>query len=252
VSPDEQAIRDLVRTWLRASASGELDQVLSLMSHNVVFLTPGQKPFGKEAFASAARASHGKVRFDAESEVEEVQVAGDLAFCRTHLRVAVTPAEGGETKRLSGHTLSVLRKGPDGRWLLVRDSNLLAPEPSLQSIRAAVPVFQVESVARSVTWYGDVLGFKADPFGPPEEPVFAILRRDGVELMVQKARREARPALSGLGMNAYLRVADVYKVRESALARIPDAPQIERREYGCQEFSLTDPDGNVLVIGQCG
>jgi hypothetical protein len=52
-------------------------------------------------------------------------------------------------------------------------------------------------------------------------------------------------------MNAHLRVADVHKARESALARVPDAPPIETREYGCQEFSLTDPDGNVLVIGQC-
>jgi uncharacterized protein (TIGR02246 family) len=251
VHADEQAIRDLVRTWLRASAAGELDQVLALMSDDVVFLTPGQKPFGKEAFASAARASHGKVRIDAESAVQEVQVAGDLAFCRTRLSVAVAPAEGGETKRLTRHTLSVLRKQPDGRWLLVRDANLLTPEPNQQSIRAAVPVFPVTSVARSVAWYDDVLGFKADPFGPPEEPVFAILRRDGVELMLQKTCGVARPALSGLGMNVYLRVDDVHKVRRSALARVPDAP-IETREYGCQKFSLTDPDGHVLVIGQCG
>jgi hypothetical protein len=24
------------------------------------------------------------------------------------------------------------------------------------------------------------------------------------------------------------------------------------REYGCQEFAVTDPDGHVLVFGQCG
>ena len=27
----------------------------------------------------------------------------------------------------SGYTLTILRKEPDGRWLLVRDANLLAP-----------------------------------------------------------------------------------------------------------------------------
>jgi uncharacterized protein (TIGR02246 family) len=42
VHADEQAIRELVQTWLRASAAGDLDQVLALMSDDVVFLTPGQ------------------------------------------------------------------------------------------------------------------------------------------------------------------------------------------------------------------
>jgi uncharacterized protein (TIGR02246 family) len=218
------------------------------MSDDVVFLTPGQKPFGKEAFATA---SHGKVRIDAESEVQEVQVAGELSFCRTRLRVTVTPAESGETKRLTGHTLSVLRKEPDGRWLLVRDANLLMPESRQPSVRAAVPVFQVESVTRSAGWYRDVLGFKSDPFGPPNEPAFAIVRRDEVELMLQRTSGETRPSLSALGMNAYIRVADVHKVRELVLVQVPDAPPIETRGYGCQEFSLTDPDGHVLVIGQC-
>jgi hypothetical protein len=37
------------------------------------------------------------------------------------------------------------------------------------------------------------------------------------------------------------------KVRESVLARVPDAPPIETREYGCHECSLTDPDGYALV-----
>jgi hypothetical protein len=58
--------------------------------------------------------------------------------------------------------------------------------------------------------------------------------------------------MSGLGLNAYLRVLDVRGVRESVLARVPDAPPIETREYGCKEFSLTDPDGHLLVIGECG
>jgi hypothetical protein len=100
-----------------------------------------------------------------------------------------------------------------------------------------------------------VLGFSGNTFGPPGEPVFAILRRDGVELMLQKAHGDAppaRPALSELGMNAYIRVLDVRALRETVLATVPDALPIVAREYGCQEFSLTDPDGHVLVIGECG
>jgi hypothetical protein len=59
-----------------------------------------------------------------------------------------------------------------------------------QSMRArildAVPVFRAASVARCARWYADVLGFSVDAVGPPDDPVFAILRRDGVELMLQK------------------------------------------------------------------
>jgi ketosteroid isomerase-like protein len=32
--------------------------------------------------------------------------------------------------RLTGYTLTVFRKQPDGRWVLIRDANLLMPERS--------------------------------------------------------------------------------------------------------------------------
>src|SRR5207245_8763838 len=41
---DEQAIRQLVATWLSASKAGDTEKVLSLMADDVVFLVPGQPP----------------------------------------------------------------------------------------------------------------------------------------------------------------------------------------------------------------
>jgi uncharacterized protein (TIGR02246 family) len=126
---DEQQIRDLITTWLRASAAGDLDTVLSLMSEDAVFLIPGQPPMiGREKFAAMARSMAGKIRFEGHSEVQEIQVSGDFAYCWTKLRISVQPLPGGETQRRSGHTLSVLRKEPAGNWVLIRDANLLAPE----------------------------------------------------------------------------------------------------------------------------
>jgi uncharacterized protein (TIGR02246 family) len=251
---DERAIRELIRTWLEATAAGDANTVLSLMSDDVVFLTPGQAPFGKEAFAAASKSPKGKFRIEASGDVQEVSIAGDMAYSRTRLAVTVHLPDG-EVKRRSGHTLSVFRKQSGGRWLMVRDANLLTPEPRRQGFQAAVPVLQVASVSRSIGWYRDMLGFAADPFGPPDEPVCAILRRDGVELMLQKDRGEApsaRPARSELHLDAYLRVLDVHALREAVLTKIPDAPAIETREYGCLEFSLIDLDGYVLVFGECG
>jgi uncharacterized protein (TIGR02246 family) len=123
---DEQAIRELVQTWLRASAAGDLDQVLALMSDDVVFLTPGQEPFGKQAFATASRASAGKIRAEGSADMQEVQVAGDLAYCRVRLTITLRTPEGAEVKRLAGYSLCVLRK-QDGRWVIARDANLVTP-----------------------------------------------------------------------------------------------------------------------------
>jgi len=42
----------------------------------------------------------------------------------------MTPLQGGSIMRRSGYTLTILRKEPDGRWVLYRDANTLTPEPT--------------------------------------------------------------------------------------------------------------------------
>ena len=52
VQSDEQAIRDLVFTWLSASKAGDNDTVLALMADDAVFLQAGQEPIrGRAGFA---------------------------------------------------------------------------------------------------------------------------------------------------------------------------------------------------------
>ena len=124
------------------------------------------------------------------------------------------------------------------------------------TIDAAVPVFRVASVAKSMAWYDEVLGFSGGAVGPPNDPRFAILRRDGVELMLQKLRSgvgASRAASSaGGGWDVYLRIDDAEAIRESIRAKVPGVGPIEDREYGCREFAVADPDGHVIVLGECG
>jgi len=124
---DEGQIRELVARWLRATKTGDVAAVLALMTDDVVFLIPGRAPMGKEEFAAASRGQPGqpKPTIESESEIQEIQVAGEWAFMWTKLSVTITPASGEPMER-AGHTLSVLRK-LDGKWLLARDANLLAP-----------------------------------------------------------------------------------------------------------------------------
>jgi uncharacterized protein (TIGR02246 family) len=123
---DEQEIRALVEKWLSATRASDTATVLKLMSDDVVFLVPGVEPFGKDVFAANSANMKG-FRIEGQSEIQELQMLGDWAWMRTRLRVSVTPPNGKEMVR-SGYTLTILRKEPDGRWVLVRDANLLTAE----------------------------------------------------------------------------------------------------------------------------
>ena len=125
---DEDQIRGLVMTWMSATKAGDVDTVLSLMSDDAVFLIPGRPPMRKEEFAAAARAQSSQTapKIDGTSEIQEIQVAGDWAFIWTRLSVVATPPDGSPPIERAGHTLTVLKK-VEGRWLLARDANLLAP-----------------------------------------------------------------------------------------------------------------------------
>lgn len=126
MTDDERAIRRLVATWLQATAAGDLPRVLELMSDDVVFLVAGQPPLrGRAAFAAGLQSLLENFRVESTSDIQEIQVAGDWAYCWNCLSVVVIPRLGGVEVRRSGHTLSVLRKQANGSWVLVRDANLL-------------------------------------------------------------------------------------------------------------------------------
>lgn len=125
---DERAIREVIATWMRTTSEGDHRTVLGLMADDAVFLVPGKPPFGKEVFEAAADGPPPPFRFDGESNVREVRVIGDWAWCWAELRVVTTPLDGGAPTRRAGHTLSIFQRLSDGRWVLARDANLLAPE----------------------------------------------------------------------------------------------------------------------------
>jgi len=127
---DEQAIRDLVSLWHRATAAGDVDTVLRLMSEDVVFLVAGGAPMrGRSAFEAGLRALLATHRIESSGQVQEVDVSGDLAYCWTELTVRIVPRSGGGAPTRCGPALSVLRRQPGGAWVVIRDANLLPPGP---------------------------------------------------------------------------------------------------------------------------
>ena len=124
MSDDERAIGELVDRWMEASRRNDLGTVLDLMTDDVVFMTSGREPFGKDAFRANSEAMAG-VEIDGRAEIREIEVLGDRAWIRNHIDLTVTPGDG-EPVRRSGYTLTILRKCDDGRWRLFRDANLVA------------------------------------------------------------------------------------------------------------------------------
>jgi uncharacterized protein (TIGR02246 family) len=126
MSDDVRAIRNLIDRWMKASKAGDIAAVLSMMTDDVVFMTCGREPFGKDEFASTLAAMK-DMKIDGTAEVRELAITGDWAWARTHLSVSVTMPDGKEMRR-SGYTLTILTKDMDGRWLIARDANLLRGE----------------------------------------------------------------------------------------------------------------------------
>ena len=122
---DEKAIRKLIDDWMQASAQGDIAKVLSLMSDDVVFMTAGREPFGKQEFA-AQSAGLKDVKLQGVAKPAEIKVLGDWAYLRNHIDLTMTPKNGQPMKR-AGYTLTILNRQADGRWLVTRDANLMPP-----------------------------------------------------------------------------------------------------------------------------
>jgi uncharacterized protein (TIGR02246 family) len=123
---DKQAIRDMVQRWLEASKKGDSATLLNLLADDVVFITPGKEPFGKEAFEGGEDQMK-NMKMEADIDIKEIEVAGPWAWMRSFLTVTLTPT-GGSPSKMSGHILTILQKQSDGRWVIKRDANFVQPE----------------------------------------------------------------------------------------------------------------------------
>jgi uncharacterized protein (TIGR02246 family) len=123
---DEQEIRDLVDTWLKASKEKDLETLLDLLADDVIFMVVGKEPFGKKAFAEMNKGLK-DVQIEGKSEIQEIKVLGDWAWMRSFLTVRFTPPAG-RPATASGHILTILRRDADAGWVIARDANLLMPQ----------------------------------------------------------------------------------------------------------------------------
>lgn len=123
------------------------------------------------------------------------------------------------------------------------------------ALRSAVPVFLVPDVAATMAWYKR-LGFDGDavPRNPPHN--FCILRKDDVEIFLQRLTGYQRPdhyrERPGGVWDAYIRMNGVAGFYEAirGQADVTVIQPLHRRPYGQNEFEIRDPNGYVLVFAE--
>jgi catechol 2,3-dioxygenase-like lactoylglutathione lyase family enzyme len=118
--------------------------------------------------------------------------------------------------------------------------------------RFSVPVLRVRDVADTVAWYRQHLGFTAETFPERAPHEFAILERDGVQLLVRHTAGAATTRNDGhSGWDLYIWVDGLDLGRLEASFALGGAVVRPLSPMGTSmaELEVRDPDGYVLCIG---
>jgi len=115
------------------------------------------------------------------------------------------------------------------------------------------PVLLVSDILASVAYWTDKVGFTAHLWGEPAD--FAILRRDGVALMLSQkpAGHDIVPnwKIKDFLWDAYFWVDDAKAIYDELVASGADIDyHLGEKAYGVLEFGIQDLDGHDIAFGQ--
>jgi uncharacterized glyoxalase superfamily protein PhnB len=120
---------------------------------------------------------------------------------------------------------------------------------------AVSPLLIVTDVERTISFYCKRLGFEATLRQPDARPFFAIIRRDGVQLMI-KSHQNIAPLPNSKRMpwtrwDAFVYSEDPDGLYKEMLERdaTVSAPLSDTHD-GLRGFEITDPDGHAMFFGR--
>jgi len=126
--PDVEAVTAVLEQYAAAVNAGDLESALALMADDAMHMPPDGPPIiGIAAIRSHAESFFRDYAMQTHNRLDEVVVAGDLAFLRTSYTDTWTPRGEGEATAWSGVWLILLRKQPDGSWKMWRDMWSVVP-----------------------------------------------------------------------------------------------------------------------------
>lgn len=133
---------------------------------------------------------------------------------------------------------------------------MTAPAITPTQLGFVAPFFIVRDVTASIAFYRDQLGFELVYMGPDVDPYFAMVKRDGVHLMLKAITPDVQP-LPNPSRHAWARWdAYIYTPDPDALAaELSSRGVVFREPLGVNSdqlrgFEVTDTDGYVLYFGR--
>jgi uncharacterized glyoxalase superfamily protein PhnB len=137
------------------------------------------------------------------------------------------------------------------------DTNSTSKGGGFPSLRRLTPVLIVESVDECLPFWTDRLGFELTNHvpGPDGSKIFAILERDGIEVMYQSRASVLadgtmkQAELDGHSVALFITVSSVDDVER----RLAGAPVVKPRHdtfYGSTEIYVKEPGGNTVGFAQ--
>lgn len=120
-------------------------------------------------------------------------------------------------------------------------------------LKAVAPILMVADIAASVAYWSEKVGFTAETFA--EAPLFAILRRDGVALMLQQASAGATITpnwrLQEKTSNVFIWVEDARALYDELVGRGAFIDwELYHAPYGALEFGIQDLDDQDIAFAQ--
>jgi len=124
------------------------------------------------------------------------------------------------------------------------------------TLGSIAPCFIVGDVVPSIAFYRDRLGFELTYLGPPGDPYFAMLQRDGVCLMLKAITPEVQPAPNSsrhhwARWDAYIYTSDPDALAEEFASRgVSFREPLGVNSDNLRGFEVMDADGYVLYFGR--
>jgi lactoylglutathione lyase len=124
-------------------------------------------------------------------------------------------------------------------------------------LKKLTPNLMVEDVSRTLAFYQDILGFKAVMTLPEKAPLdFAIVQRDGVELMFQSRQSlsENVPVLAdsviGASQTLYIEVTGLTDLYEQLRDKVEIVVPLHTTFYSTRELYFRDINGYILSFSE--
>ena len=133
---------------------------------------------------------------------------------------------------------------------------MTSPAATQAHLDSVAPFFIVRDVTPAVAFYKDRLGFDVTFLGPADDPYFAMLKRDGVWLMLKAITPEVLPMPNPsrhhwARWDAYIHTADPDALAEEFASRgVSFREPLGVNADNLRGFEVMDVDGYVLYFGR--